>query len=606
MPYGVVVVISGPHAVETADFEVHLRRVEGPGRGVAVLRQQPVLAGELPEISKDLPEFREAQRVQATRTRTGAAPPQQPHDVVLGDVAALEEAVGLAGEHPPALLAGRRPAGEAGHRLAPGLRLVPAPPVRELRHHLEPALLRQVVGAVVALVHQGRFLGIQLDIGDEVLEAGEGVVLDDDRRVPDPVVALDAEPDLVQLDPETPQLHLVVDAADELDGAVGVPVGQVAGPVEPGGPVLPVERVVDEPLRGQVRPVQVSPRELDAADVQLADLAWGQRRAIAVENVELRVVRRRAYRDRLDAVRDGVPVDGEAGGVDGALGRPVQVDQLTARQHVQAAQREGPRKGLPAAEELGERRALPQPLGVQQRLQQGRDALQRGHAVGHDGVDEPFGVAVDAGASHDDRAAARGREDLPLRRVEAHGGLLQDDPVLVDPVDGVQPPHLVDDRAVLDHHPLRPARAAGGVDDVRRVAGVDAGTALPGPFWRCGGLERVRRVQDDYLRSPRRQLGQPCHEVPLGQDDPGPGVLDDVAQPLLGILRGERQVGAAGAQDPPHARHQLDRRLDEHPDAVVGTHAETPQVAGQVRAALRELAVGEALVPVDARRTAGL
>ena len=75
--------------------------------------------------------------------------------------------------------------------------------------------------------------------------------------------------DLAELDAVAADLDLVVDAAEELELAVGPPAGEVAGAVEPRAR-LAAERVGDEALGGQVGPVEVAARHAGAADVELA------------------------------------------------------------------------------------------------------------------------------------------------------------------------------------------------------------------------------------------------------------------------------------------------------------------------------------------------
>src|SRR5437899_2987766 len=125
-----------------------------------------------------------------------------------------------------------------------------------------------MVGAMVVLIHQSRFFWVQLDVGNQFLESCAGVCLVSDCCVLDPVMVLDRQLYLVQLDSEASQLHLIVCPARELDSAVVVPVSEVAGLEKSGGSMTLVKRVVDKSVRCQVRPVQVSSRKLDSADVQ--------------------------------------------------------------------------------------------------------------------------------------------------------------------------------------------------------------------------------------------------------------------------------------------------------------------------------------------------
>lgn len=591
----VVVVDARPDAGEAGDLQVDLRGVERTGRGVGVLGEQPLRAQVLAEVTQDLTERPGVQPAERPRTPGGGrAAGQQRQQVALRDRRlALVETVGLAGEGEGALRLGGRPAGQVDGGQAGQLGRGPHTRVGQLGLDLELALLGLVVRAVAALVHQGGLPRVEFDTGDEVLEARPRVVLDQHGRVPDPVVGLDGEPDLVELHPEAAQLHLVVGAAGELDGAVGVPVGEVAGAEEPPTAV----RVPGEALLGQVRPVQVAARHLDAADGQFADLAHAQFGAVAAEDPVLGAVGRGADGDRVGAVADGGLGDHEGGGVDGALGRPVEVDQLAARQGLQEGPGQGSGERLATGEDLLQRVAGVQLLGLQQGLEQRRDALEGGDAVRPDRRDQPLGVPVDAGTADHDGGADRRGEDLPLGGVEADRRLLQHDPGAVEAVRRAQPGHLVGDAAVLDHHALGPTGAARGVDDVGQRVGGGVGQG-----------DRRRRVlvlgADDHGAG-GRQRGQPLDQPVLGDDHLHAGVLDHEAQAFLGVLRGQRQIGAAREEDRPGAGQHLGGGLDEQPHALVRGHSEAPQVPGQCPAPADQFGEGQPLVAAGHRRVVG-
>src|SRR5207249_3854996 len=91
--------------------------------------------------------------------------------------------------------------------------------------------------------------------------------------------------DLRELDPEPSDLHLIVDAADELEAAAVVPAHAIAGAIESGA--RRAEGVRDEALRRQRRTVQVAARDADAADMELAGHAGGDRLTLRTEHVDL-------------------------------------------------------------------------------------------------------------------------------------------------------------------------------------------------------------------------------------------------------------------------------------------------------------------------------
>ena len=104
--------------------------------------------------------------------------------------------------------------------------------------------------------------------------------------------------DLAELDAEAADLHLVVDAAEELEGAVRQPAREVARAVEPrAGPCREAgERIGHEALGGQVRPPEVAARQPVAAEEQLARHAGRDRPQVAVEQMGVDVRERPAER----------------------------------------------------------------------------------------------------------------------------------------------------------------------------------------------------------------------------------------------------------------------------------------------------------------------
>src|SRR5206468_9045838 len=75
--------------------------------------------------------------------------------------------------------------------------------------------------------------------------------------------------DLAQLNAETTDLHLFVDAPDELQVPVRQPPRQISGPVQPCRRIS-TERIADELLRRQLGTVQITACDASAAYVQLA------------------------------------------------------------------------------------------------------------------------------------------------------------------------------------------------------------------------------------------------------------------------------------------------------------------------------------------------
>src|SRR5690242_14226560 len=127
--------------------------------------------------------------------------------------------------------------------------------------------------------------------------------------------------DLPQLDPESPQFDLVVYPAEVLELSIFAIAPQVAGPVEPGAR-LSAEGIDHEALIGQLRPVQITPGNPFASDVDLSGGSDWHRLAIRVEQVNLGVGDRPP-----DGDRPGFALHPCRGGPDRGLGRAVEIPQ---------------------------------------------------------------------------------------------------------------------------------------------------------------------------------------------------------------------------------------------------------------------------------------
>ena len=125
-----------------------------------------------------------------------------------------------------------------------------------------------------------------------------GVLAGDHDRLAHPLMLGEDAFDLAKLDAETAQLHLVVQAAQVVDGPVVAPPGQVAGLVQAGALLRLAEGIGDELLRGQPGPVDIPSGEVPAADVQFAGDAVRDGLKLAVQHVRLRVGDGEPDRDR--------------------------------------------------------------------------------------------------------------------------------------------------------------------------------------------------------------------------------------------------------------------------------------------------------------------
>mmetsp|Transcript_26294 Transcript_26294/g.83533 ORF Transcript_26294/g.83533 Transcript_26294/m.83533 type:complete len:478 (-) Transcript_26294:145-1578(-) len=272
--------------------------------------------------------------------------------------------------------------------------------------------------------------------------------------------------DFAQLHPHAADLDLPVGAAEVLQPSARVAAAQVAGAVEQPRAV----RVEHELLRGELGPVQVAVRDLDAADADLAALAGRDRR---------RWVRRVQHVDghagvALEAdrvsVRDRV-VLGEAlvvGDLDRRLGGPVQVDE---RQR--AAERSGELGAMREEERLPRARDLAQVREVAGRDKVEEEREDRGHKVrdgdallAHHPVDsvevEVRSIGEDGGGA----ALEEGDPHLCDRAVEGGGCLVDEDVAVREREQPCAPAKPVPHAGGRDEAALRLAGGAGGVHDI--------------------------------------------------------------------------------------------------------------------------------------------
>ncbi len=114
--------------------------------------------------------------------------------------------------------------------------------------------------------------------------------------------------DLAQLDPEAADLHLEVVAAQKLDGAVRQIAAKIAGLVHPRIGLLG-KRVRHEPLRRQLRSVQIAAGDPSPANVDLPSCPNRNRLAVPVQDIYPRVRYRSAKRNAGRwCVRANVPI----------------------------------------------------------------------------------------------------------------------------------------------------------------------------------------------------------------------------------------------------------------------------------------------------------
>src|SRR3979490_1154373 len=124
--------------------------------------------------------------------------------------------------------------------------------------------------------------GLADHIGDEPSVAR--IVANDDGGLVNAGMYQQGSFNLARLDAEAADLHLGVQPAQEIKGAVRSPADEIAGAVKP---FTNSELVGHEPLGGEGGAAQIAPREAGTTDVKLSWNADRGRLPSRVENVEL-------------------------------------------------------------------------------------------------------------------------------------------------------------------------------------------------------------------------------------------------------------------------------------------------------------------------------
>ncbi|GES40003.1 hypothetical protein RAJCM14343_5281 [Rhodococcus aetherivorans] len=388
--------------------------------------------------------------------------------------------------------------------------------------------------------------------------------------------------DLAQLDPQTPDLDLVVGPADVHEFAGGVPGHEVTRAVHP---LSRRERVRHEPLRRQVRPRHVPARELDAREIQLARNPHRNRPQPGVEHVHPGVPHRRTDR-HLMHVHVGDLVEGH---VDGGLGGAVQVVHRDAGDEAAHPGGDGRRQRLTRGENQAQR---PQVSGIglgHEHRQHRRHKVQHRHPGIADQPRKGDRIAVHVRRGHNQSGTDLQRpEQLPHRHIERKRSLLQHHVRIRQTVLTLHPQQPVDDRRMRHRDTLGPPGRTRRENHVRRV----------GTTQRC----RAFRVHDRCVGPAGHVEGVDRHDgppdareaLPLGgEDHHRRRRAEDVLGALRRLVRIDRHVSTAGGHDRIHADQQIRRPPHRQSDERVRSDPPLDQVSGQAMHPRGELPVAE-------------
>nr|QRW40705.1 linear gramicidin synthetase subunit D [bacterium] len=400
------------------------------------------------------------------------------------------------------------------------------------RHHV----VRQGVGEGGAQGGRVRS-GPGLDVADQAAPRA-GVRGGDHQGPVHPVEGVQHGFDLAQFDPETADLHLVVGAAHVLQHPGGTPPDHVAGAVHPGAGLA--VRVGDEPPTGQPGPAQIAAGQSGTGDIEFAGHPDRHRQQAVVEHVQAQV--RDALTDQAARFGGCAGADREVADMHRGLGDAVHVHQrrpltVALQPRLQPAQVQS----LPAEDDVPQVEAVAPERLVRirggQLVEGGRGLVQHRHPLLDQQPQKLLRRPAHRERHHHQAATGQQRPpQLPHREVERRR--MEQRPHIIgiepEPLPGrLEQPHHI---RVGNHHTLRPARRAGGVDDVRRLT-------------RLRQRQVRRRLDPRLVQEHHRhaRVGHPIRQLPAGQHQHRGRVLHHEPDPVRRIIDIHRHIRAAGA-----------------------------------------------------------
>ncbi|VBH43543.1 Uncharacterised protein [Burkholderia pseudomallei] len=391
--------------------------------------------------------------------------------------------------------------------------------------------------------------------------------------------------DLPQLDPETAYLHLEVVSTQILQAPVRTPTRQIPRLIQP---PARHERIVDEPLPRQLRPVQVPACDTRPAHIQLSRHAHRHRLATIIQHVQLQI--RNPHADRTRTQTHGVFRSQRIiRHVHRRLGDSIHVHQLRTLAVTGIPRRERPRlQRLSTKDDIAQPvgdyvcaldipgRLLPLLLRRHQRLKRARRLIQHRHAFrAQQRKERRRRARYLRRHDHQPTTVQQRAPHLPYREVEAvrmeqrpHVPLVEAEPCL-------RRAEQAHNLRVLDHHPLRPARRARRVDHIGKVVHmlrchlrIGRRHLTPAQRIRFQIDHRQRTIQLAQRRAPHR----------VRQHQGRLAVLHDPAQAIRRICRIQRHIRAARLQDRQQPHHHLDSAFRAKRNQSARAHAARLQI----------------------------
>ncbi len=282
--------------------------------------------------------------------------------------------------------------------------------------------------------------------------------------------------DLWQFDPESPQLHLVIEPCDEVEGTVRQQSNEVRGFVQPGAGLV-AEWVRHELLRRQLGPSQITATHANPSDVQFPRHPDWDRLPALVQDVEPYVFE---GLPQGRVIQPGQrPFDQQMIHIIRTLGRAISVQQRDPRIEGGPSSAETDRQGLGIGDHPAELLQAEASLAVfllvlDHRAQQCGDRFQHGSFQTLYFRQEVSAIPrVRLADDLDDSSHQQDRENLPHRDIEGGRGVLRDDILRTQSQIVHLRPEVVHHAAMFDHGPFGPSGRTRRIKHIGQVIGVD-------------------------------------------------------------------------------------------------------------------------------------
>ncbi len=387
--------------------------------------------------------------------------------------------------------------------------------------------------------------------------------------------------DFAQLDAHATNLHLVVVTPQVIQATVAVPAHQIATAVHARLRHI-AERVDNKALVGELRLVQIAPRNTLAANVKLTGNTDGHRLQVLIEYVNTGVG------DGAANVQRAVGQHLTGGSDNGGFGRTIVVDH-----------------GITAV--VSE---LPQAIAADQQGAQGRMVLALAERIlGHRGgqkahvqrlgappVEHGFNVLTTVLDRRHMQGctSAQGRPDLPGHRIKTEAGQARSMTARLHIESLAVPVNQIGQGSMLHHHALGLASGAGCVNDVNQIV------AAQSRYLRIvlGALAVDAVVQLDQWHCQRRQT---LDQRRQGQHHHRCTVTEQIVQAFARVRRIDGHISRPRLENgqQPYQGFQTTARNDCHP--IVRTYALVDQTLSKGIGLAVELRVGQVL-PLKNRR----